>query len=113
MVRGSLGGRIWAVWFISGVFPEVSGFSKASEYFICADMMKKIESFLYFSYYLQQVEGPDDICLDKIIGSSNGSINMRLSREVANRINGIIFQDGGHDLPVADVRPDKNILIRK
>src|SRR6056300_2007225 len=99
MIRTRFGGRVWRTRSVRSLFrKEFLCTFQISVSVICRNVMKT-ESFSIglfkaipiFSYLLKKSVCTDNIGLNKVIRSVNGTIHMALSREMHNNIGVVLM----------------------
>jgi len=59
---------------------------------------------------VEQIEGPDDIGLDKGSRAPDRAVHTALGREIDHRIHPVVAEQASHQLPVADMPSTKTCL---
>ena len=117
MVAGCLAGGIGAVRFVAVGFAErrlILG--ERAIHFVGRDMQKTEAVFLFGSkprpvgaHRLQQMESADDVGLDEIFRSVNGTVHMTLGRKIDYRAGAVFGEQLVQHRRIADIAAHEDV----
>ncbi len=86
---------------------------RAAEDFVRAHVVEELQPAGAFSGSLEQVEGPHDIGLDKVIRAHDGAVHVGFGREVADRVHPVLVERPRQAVAVPDIGLLEEVAPRK